>query len=85
MFILIIYLAGMGPAPRDPFRLLSLRFPRVHRVHVPLQHPLLVKMPSMEACLRVADSERARGNKVGCRRGGGATAPGDYNPEPGPS
>jgi hypothetical protein len=84
-FTLIIYLAGMGPAPRDPFRHFSLRFSKVHRVHVPLHHPLFLKMPSMEACLRVADSERARGNKAGCTRSSDDAGPRDYNPEPGPS
>ena len=63
---LVIYLAGMGPAPRDPFLDLWITFPNMPRVHVPLRHPLALKMRSMDACERVAERERERGNKANC-------------------
>ncbi len=67
---LVIYLAGMGPDPHDLDRvwLYFVMFPKmtIHHTHVPLHHPLGIKMRSMQACLRVAESERARGNKALC-------------------
>jgi hypothetical protein len=63
---LVIYLAGMGPAPRDPFPYLWITFPNLPRVHVPLHHPLAVTMRSLEACEHVAKRERARGHKALC-------------------
>ena len=67
---LVIYLAGMGPDPHDLDRLWPyfVMFPKmtVHHTHVPLQHPLALKMRSMEACEHVAERERARGHKANC-------------------
>ena len=54
---LLIYLAGMG--------LPSWELDQVHRV--PVHHPLAVPMRSKEACLQVAERERARGNKAWCQ------------------
>ena len=54
---LLIYLAGMG--------LPSWELDQLHRV--PVHHPLAVPMRSKEACLQVAERERARGNKAWCQ------------------
>jgi hypothetical protein len=77
---LVIYLAGMGPAPRGPFLDLWIRFPDMPRVYAPLRHPLVVPMRSMQACLQVAERERARGNKAGCNRVRDLVPPGDFWP-----
>jgi outer membrane lipoprotein-sorting protein len=54
---LLIYLAGMG--------LPSWELDQLHRV--PVRHPLAVPMRSKEACLQVAERERARGNRAWCQ------------------
>jgi hypothetical protein len=82
---LVIYLAGMGPAPRDLDRVWPyfVMFPKMtlHHTDVPLHHPLGIKLRSMQACLRVAESERARGNKAACEQEHRATGPRDWWPE----
>ena len=83
---LVIYLAGMGPAPRDLDRLWPyfVMFPKMTLVHthVLLRHPLALKIRSMQACLRVAESERARGDKAACEQEhDDRTAPRDYWPD----
>ena len=57
---LVIYLAGMGPAAR------SFLPPSIPTHATGLQHPLRLSMGSLEACLHVAERERARGNKATC-------------------
>jgi len=85
---LVIYLAGMGPAPRDLDRLWPyfVMFPKMtlHHTDVPLHHPLGIKMRSMQACLRVAESERARRNKAACEQEHRATGQRDWWPDRAP-
>jgi hypothetical protein len=72
---LVISLARMGPE----VRLLPFLIPSHH---TGLHHPLALRMPSMEACLRVAERERARGNKAGCSSSEHHdTAPRDWWPD----
>ena len=82
---LVIYLAGMGPAPRDLDRVWPyfVMFPKMTLVHTypHLHHPLGIKMRSMQACLYVAERERARGNKAACEQEHRDTAPRDWWPD----
>jgi hypothetical protein len=70
---LVLYLAGMGlPWWNLPTGQYSLMFPKMVHTRVPVRHPLGVPMRSKEACLCVAERERARGNKAFCQ------TPGEY-------
>jgi hypothetical protein len=80
---LVLYLAGLG-RPRWELDLLGRYFeayPKMTLVHtrVPVHHPLVVPMRDKEACLQVAERERARGRNVqNLPYGGDPTQAPDY-------
>ena len=58
--ILLLYFAGMGPAPYSQFAI-----PHMYGHHVPLR-PFVLTVRNLEVCQKVQRSTTARGNYAHC-------------------